>query len=172
MKISEIQATLDFSDCSYIKEHALHRNKIIEKLQNKEYHNHITYDKKHTGAVICNQSDIDNWFEKNKDDIFFRKSEEWNYEQEYRIIKKCSTNNEEFEYINFDNALIAVIMCYAPGVSHDQSFFCSENYKKLKRLTDVPILEYGYLFNIYNLRDCLGNSIWSNEDINMSYIDI
>lgn len=136
------------------------KDKIIEKLQNGEYFSLISYDDEYTGAVICDQTNIDSWFKDNHKEIFFHKSNEWSYEQEYRIVKKCSSNDNAWEFVNFEDALIAVIMCYTEGVSHSQSIFCSKNYEELTRLTNVPIFEYGCFLNDCGLKDYDGNSIW------------
>ena len=150
----------------------LEKDRITEKLQHNEYFGLISYDNEYTGAVICNQSNIDNWFQNNHKEIFFHKSKEWSYEQEFRIVKRCSSNDDKWEFLNFEDALIAVIMCYAPGVSHDHSVFCSENYENLTGLTNVPILGYGCFSNDFGLMGRDGNSVWSSNEIDISTIDV
>lgn len=111
------------------------------------------------------------YFRENIRDIFFNKSDCWEYEQEFRIIR-CAA--DEPANIDISGCVMAIVMCYAEGDNnHQSSCFCTEAYRKLKLLfPDYPILEWSTGPCGSNLRDADGNQWFpdaSNENI---YLDV
>ncbi len=98
--------------------------------------------------VECNQN-IHNFLETQKYQLFFQKALDWEYEQEYRLIKKIEYPHETFS-IPIDNALIAIILYYPetvklniPTTTDEPSIWDSLSYKILNSIIPpyVEILE-------------------------------
>lgn len=111
----------------------------------------ITYKRKYSNAQIFQGNtlgEVSRCIKKDIRSIFFTKSFEWKYEQEYRLL----TYSEKEEYLNFGDSLLAVILCL-PKIERWKE---SEEYKMLKRIVGkIPILHYTTSFgeNILNDED-------------------
>ena len=136
------------------------RNKLENKLseQSNVYSRTITYKSNYSGDIDIKMSDIPQSIASQKDEIFFSKSSEWEYEQEYRIVKKFNNTNGD-EFLDIKDCIIAVIMYYADDVNYSNSVFDSLNYHILRKVggDEMLILELSNVLG-YNgiLRDCEG----------------
>lgn len=110
---------------------------------------------------ITIQGDPKTYFEENASSIFFHKSDDWQYEQEYRVIRR-----EIYPpaMIDISGCVIAVVMCFADGDdNHDNSVFSTMAYRRLKKLfPDIPVLELSNGVCGSNLRDAACNQ-WHPE---------
>lgn len=89
-----------------------------------------------------------------KDSLFFHKTKDWQYEQEYRII----AISDEIDWYDVSRFLIAVVLF---NRSHDK-FLNSVEYISLSRI-NPQLAFYRYtpgLGDVGNLFDCEGNKIW------------
>lgn len=99
-----------------------------------------------------------------KDEIFFWKRKEWEYEQEYRVIRRAQ-NSEADEYLDITDVLSFVIICKDESVETGESIWDGIQYHMLKHLKRrVPILSYGYDIDWYTLySDHTGDPIWTEQ---------
>ena len=74
------------------------------------YCNEVEYKKYKDLSAICydkeKYSNIDDFVRRNKDDIFFVKTQDWKYEQEFRLI----ANNSDLNSIDISDVLVGVIL--------------------------------------------------------------
>lgn len=117
------------------------RNKIEKLLSLKTdvYSKTITYKSNYSGDIDIEMSDIPQSIASQKDEIFFSKSSEWEYEQEYRVVKKFNDTNGD-EFLDIKDCIIAVIMYYADDVNYNDKIFDSLNYHILKRMNEENYL--------------------------------
>lgn len=99
-----------------------------------------------------------------KDEIFFWKRKEWEYEQEYRIIRRAQ-NAEDDEYLDVSDSLSFVIICKDESVEKDESIWDGIQCYILKHLKRrVPVLSYEYDLDWYTLySDNSGDPIWAEQ---------
>ena len=116
----------------------------------------ITYNRKYSNVQFPQGntlSEVSHYIRKDIKSIFFTKSFEWKYEQEYRLL----TYSEKEEYLNFRNSLLAVILCL-PKIERWKE---SEEYKMLKYIVgETPILHYTTSFGENILNDEEGNQLY------------
>lgn len=122
-------------------------------------HDKIQYSANYDNSIIV-EVDVSKCFKRKIDELFFQKSEDWSYEQEYRIIKVIKKNEEDS--INISRSLIAIIMYNSNSVKECDSVFGSLEYSILKKIADKTILEYGSFLGQKNLRAEDGSEIWKN----------
>ena len=106
---------------------------------------------------ITIDADFKSFFQKGTsfDDIFFKKDNSWECEQEFRIVTDSEIEHEEFDVTG---SIIAIIMCYTEDSGRHESCFGSDAYRKLKsQFHDYPILEWSNAECGCNLRDADGN---------------
>ena len=101
---------------------------------------------------------------KRKDEIFFWKRKEWEYEQEYRVIRRAQ-NAEVDECLDVSDALSFVIICKDESVEKGESIWDGIQCYVLKHLKRrVPILSYEYDLDWYTLfSDNTGDPIWAEQ---------
>lgn len=98
-------------------------------------------------------------------DYFFKKTGDWSYEQEYRIIHSNADQSTR-KKLSLGESLVAVIMHNAPDVPNSQTIFDSDNYKNLSKIfTPKNIWEYSMFLGERNLRDKERNCIWSSKEL-------
>lgn len=130
------------------------------------YWDKITY-KYHIESFINslskNVNNISDEIRHNIRDVFFVKRREWEHEQEFRILKRCSIASNE-EYLNYGNALKYIIIS-----SKYQDADCVLHAKKVNELMNksknVPILIYGNGFFEYSLIDyCINSDVYTGKE--------
>lgn len=131
---------------------------LLEKLRiGGEYHPlRVEYTDNYNNNIFI-KGDPAKYFQDNINALFFRKSDEWKHEQEFRIIRYCRDKPSNF-YVY--DCIIAIIMCYGEeGSQNDEPVFNSKSYRRLKSLfPDIPILEWSNGPCGYTLRDDDENS--------------
>ncbi len=94
-------------------------------------------------------------------ELFFNKRKEWEYEQEYRVIRRAN-NEMDMEYLDIRDALSFAIVCKDYSVVGMESMFDSDIYRDLhysfKRL---PVLTYEYGIDGYSLFEEYMDPIWT-----------
>jgi hypothetical protein len=138
------------------------RNKIEKLLSLKTdvYSKTITYKSNYSGDIDIEMSDIPQSIASQKDEIFFSKSSEWEYEQEYRVVKKFNDTDGD-KFLDIKDCIIAVMMYYADDVNYSNSVFDSLNYHILRKVggDEMLILELSKtLAHSATLCDCKSNS--------------
>ena len=98
-----------------------------------------------------------------KEEIFFMKRKEWEYEQEYRIIRRAK-NEMDIEYLDVSDSLSFVIVCKDHSVCGQESMFDSDLYKDLRYVNKrLPVLTYEYGLDGYTLFQEFMNPIWAEQ---------
>lgn len=117
------------------------KNKIDKLLSSETnvYCGAITYTPKYNGEIDLKTSNIPYSIANQRDEIFFSKSSEWEYEQEYRVVKKFNDTDGD-EFLDIKDCIIAVIMYYADDVNYNDKIFDSLNYHILKRMNEENYL--------------------------------
>ena len=104
-------------------------------------------------------------------DLFFKKTNDWSYEQEYRIIAKNDINDLRLLY-EIGDSLEGIILRRADDITPEKKVFSSINFTILKQLLGEKIInselfwekriwEYNSFINERNLCDFEGASPWS-----------
>ena len=120
----------------------------------------VSYKKIKDENIYVEDRNVQAFFEKHKKEIFFRKTKDWSYEQEWRILVR---SEQQETYLPIGNSLIAIIMNFAPDVDCGDCVFNSNNAKIFKKVVpDIPILSYGLWSGMPNLSDGNGND-WSKH---------
>lgn len=99
-----------------------------------------------------------------KEELFFYKRKEWEYEQEYRVIRRAKNKTDD-EYLDVSDALSFVIISKDETVEIGESILGGNNYYVLKHLKRmVPILLYKYDLDWYTLySEEMGDPIWAEQ---------
>ena len=89
----------------------LDRKKLLNRIKKLQCaNNDIVYDRKHDNNVTCNNilaaKDVEKFLKDNEEEIFFYKSEDWSYEQEYRII----TNNPDISHLSISGCILCILI--------------------------------------------------------------
>ena len=119
------------------------KKKILSTLTADIHHNKINYDDSYDKNIVVDNQDIKKFFEENTDPLFFTKTSDWSYEQEYRILKK--TEEDTPTYLDVNNSIMAIILYSAKDIDRDKPIIGSINYDIISRVApNISILEYGY----------------------------
>lgn len=134
------------------------KDRLLSLLQpsNRYKYGPIQYQDNYNGDVIIQDQNIASLFQTHSDELFFTKTKDWSYEQEFRILAK--TNNPDSSlFINYEDSLLAIIMYYAKDINDSDSIFSSNEERKFEEeFPKIPILELSEWFNTTNLRDKKG----------------
>ena len=152
--------------------------KLITYLEEERRQRHIVYDdikytKDYFPEINYNTDPNNNlivFSEEEEKDYFFHKTEDWSYEQEFRVIIK--SDSDEREKLNFKNSLLSIIMHNAKSVGHEQTIFASIEHEKISKVAgnDIAILEHGIWFNNTQLT-IREETIWESNPIDVKNID-
>lgn len=145
------------------------KEKLIKALPNGLHYNEVAYQIDFKGDVIIDSSNLSESIESNISKLFFVKSKDWEYEQEFRIIQKVEHSNKDV-LLELNDSLIAVVLQYdddEEGVydKYVDSVFMSQHFRILDKITEhkLLILEYGHFLEEGNLRNENGDCYASSE---------
>ncbi len=128
--------------------------------RNVEYANFIPLDYEFKNK---SRSGIRSEVWRRKDEIFFWKRKEWEYEQEYRIIRRAKHSSDD-EYLDVSDALSFVIICKDESVEKGESIWDGIQCYVLKHLKKrVPVLSYEYDIDMYTLYTENEGPIWAEQ---------
>ena len=99
-----------------------------------------------------------------RDEIFFHKRKEWEYEQEYRVIRRAR-NELDNEYLDVSDALSFVILCRDDSLLEEESIWSGFHYLEIKDLDrKLPVLSYEYGLDGFMLwREVPDDPIWAEH---------
>lgn len=142
------------------KEHLLN-NLPTEVKQNGE----ICYtDDYSPDILIDNDKDKQPISSEKLKEVFFKKTSDWSYEQEYRIIA-YSPNNENRLKLDISNSLVAIITHNFINLKRGDNFTASPYYNMLAKLfPKKKILNYNMFLDERILTNYAGDSFWSTVD--------
>lgn len=125
-----------------------------------QYNNIVLQD-----FVFANKSRIGlkNEIWRRRREIFFTKRKEWEYEQEFRVIRRAR-NEADLEYLDISEALSFVIVCKDFSVAGMESMFDSDLYHDLHySFRRLPVLTYEYGIDGYSLFEEYMSPIWTEQ---------
>lgn len=130
------------------------KDMLCKQIDDAVLHKIVSYDTSVESFYIANPNDfqsIQRNIQEQAEMLFFHKRKEWEHEQEYRFIKRCTNLNKE-EYLYYGKALKYIILNSAIEDADINIF-----KKKVKDLNthskDVPQLLYGNTLFDYSLID-------------------
>ncbi len=86
-----------------------------------------------------------------RDEIFFCKRKEWEYEQEYRVIRR-SKNEMDNHYLDVSDALSFVILCRDKSLFDGESIWAGFQYMGIKSIDrKLPVLSYEFGLDGYEI---------------------
>ena len=139
------------------------KKKLLSGLGKNMRRGKVKYKVKYDPSLIINESSAEFFFRKNAKDIFFTKTRDWSYEQEYRIVTRVDNNNEE--YLRLGESIIAVIFCFAEDVDDNKSAFNSINVEIIKKIAPgLLLLELGGFLGKISLRDEQGRDVLYQQE--------
>lgn len=113
------------------------KEKIINEVKNNKYKSsRILYKDTCNDIFYEDEYTVKDFFCNNLKSLFFTKTNDWSYEQEYRILNMEDSQSDLF--LNVEDALVAIIICNI----RDSLFVTTSKYKMLNSITNIPILEY------------------------------
>lgn len=96
-------------------------------------------------------------------ELFFNKRKEWEYEQEYRVIRRVR-EEMDMEYLDITESLSYIIICKDYSVVGMESMFDSDLYRDLHySFRKIPVLTYEYGIDGYSLFKEYMNPIWTEQ---------
>ena len=113
-------------------------DELIKGLQKKCFGN-IEYINNYDPSISFMANSLDDvvdYVSNNIKSIFFKKSMEWQYEQEFRIVQRFDSTGDNYLDLNkcWDNVLKCVIFINANDVKKDEPVFGSSYYKVISKL--------------------------------------
>ena len=140
------------------------KKEMEKKLPTNVYKGVVKYEDGYDGSIIIPLEDMDScsdYLVEHNDTLFFTKTSDWSYEQEYRIIKEDDGN----DYLDISGALMAVIICDLPNIQPEQDCVVSAKDAVLHQLAgDIPICRYALFVDEYNLT-WEDSEIWNSRDL-------
>lgn len=142
------------------------KDTLCNNLDKDVQHINVSYDKAVESFYIAKPNDsqsIQYDIQKQIKKIFFHKRNEWEHEQEYRLIKRCP-NLEKEEYVDYGEALKYIILNSV--IEDTDSVKFKKNVEKLNKHTQrVPLLVYGNGLLDYSLIDIKHTeTIWNSSN--------
>ena len=142
------------------------KDTLCNNLGKDVQHINVSYNKVVESFYIAKHSDsqsIQKDIQKQIKKLFFHKRKEWEHEQEYRFIKRCS-NLEEDEYVDYGDALKYIILNSV--IKDTEGLKFKEYVEELNNhAPKVPILLYSNGLLDYSLIDINHTeTIWTSSN--------
>ena len=145
----------------------LEKEKLLNSLESvTTYRSPISYEDDYSPDIHVRLVEGENspFSESEIMDYFFKKTYDWSYEQEYRIIRR--SDDDELLKLDISNSFAGVIMHRDKNMKDDDdSVFNSDNYKLLSNIVGhkkVFVYEYGLHQNILVNREEW--ELWNTEN--------
>ena len=140
------------------------KNKLV--LQDNDWGDNVQYNSivpQDFNFVNKSRYGLKNEIWRRRKEIFFNKRKEWEYEQEYRVVRRAQ-NEMDLEYLDIADALSFVIVCKDYSIVGMESMFDSDLYRDLHySFRRLPILTYEYDIDGYSLFEEYMNPIWTEQ---------
>lgn len=130
------------------------KNKLCTHITDNNYSSgNVEYNNDYDNSIVIGDEPIKDFLQKYEHELFFKKSYDWSYEQEFRIISKYAN-----ESISLKGCLIAIIIYTAIDIQQNDSIWNSLNYGILHKIEpSLPILEFSRWFGKQQLIDSNSN---------------
>lgn len=151
------------------------KSKLLEKIKTADYKSgEVNYNAKYDGSITANGSNPSEFLETHSKELFFQKSKDWEYEQEFRVLTKTE---DKVAVIDISGCVMAVIFYFydKEHIINTPDYIYLRDYVTSK--IGIPILVYSKHFGEDRLDeyDKSGGENWdsaSNEKITPEQIDV
>lgn len=152
------------------------QDELTKGLQEKCFGN-IEYINNYDPSISFIENSLDDvvdYVSNNIKSIFFKKSMEWQYEQEFRIVQRFDSIGDNYLDLNkcWDNVLKCVIFINANDVKNEETIFGSSSYKAISQLVpkDCKLLQKAKDLEdgkdiLYNSKEVYYGEINDNKNI-------
>lgn len=130
----------------------------------------IKYSKNYDGSMAVTDNDIHKFLNDKHQEIFFIKTQDWAYEQEWRVVKRvgCTDNHT----LNIGDSLIGIILYASESTKSDDSIFNSPEAENLTKLApQTPIFGFGQWNGEPILKNANGED-WAKRDDSNWKLDV
>ena len=141
---------------------------VIEELNGQNY-GKIRYSKNYVPAIIMphilENTFVKRYVKSQMRSIFFRKSIEWQWEQEFRIVQRFESTEDNYLDLKsrWDKALKCVLFVYAQDVSKDLNVFAASSVIALSKLVPKDCLL------LQKAKDLDGNDVLYDKEGNVKW---
>ena len=126
----------------------------------------IKYSNRHNGDICIENNNIHQFFKKHKRKLFFTKTTDWKYEQEWRILKHVNGTNNYYQ--NIGDSIIGIILYASESCrSNERILDSTEAHILCKLAPNVPLLEYGRWLGDVVLKDKENNDWTKTEEYSL-----
>ena len=134
------------------------KEKLLSYLEKDCWCGDVVYNREYNNSIDVVDENVHSFFYANKEGLFFTKTIDWQYEQEFRVVKRNNLPDLTQDiYFQFKDSLLAIILNFATDINNSNTVFDSLNVKMIKEiLPNMPILELGNFREENNLRDSTG----------------
>lgn len=141
------------------------KEELENKLDSKIICKKVSYEENvesYFVSLSMNPISIPKEIETNVEKLFFHKRKEWEHEQEFRILKRCCSE-ERNEYLSFGTSLKYIIISSTFQDTNDSFYY--QRIQQIRDKINVPILVYGNgLFDYFLLNTNDENFIWNSSN--------
>ncbi len=135
----------------------------IIKSDKSIWYNTMEYSNHFNGDICIEGNNVHQFFKKHKQELFFTKTTDWEYEQEWRMLKRVNDTNNYYQ--NIENSIIGIILYASESCRSNERIFDSPEAHILCKLApNVPLLEYGRWLGDVVLKDKENND-WADNGI-------
>ncbi len=122
----------------------------------------VCYENEYDNSIFVPKTeDAGAFLERNREALFFTKTNDWSYEQELRILARSC---EAQPRLPLGDSLLGIIMNFSDDVPFQESVFNSVSAKILRALVpDTPLLELGYWEGKANARTQDGSDFFDTQ---------
>lgn len=126
----------------------------------------IRYSNRYNGDICIEGNNVHQFFKKHKQELFFTKTTDWEYEQEWRMLKRVNDTNNYYQ--NIENSIIGIILYASESCRSNERIFDSPEAHILCKLApNVPLLEYGRWLGDVVLKDKENNDWAKTEEYSL-----
>jgi hypothetical protein len=151
------------------------KEKLIEVLPPDTYKGSVSYVKDFAPDIVfqSNSGNIIPFSREEIEDYFFKKSNDWAYEQEYRIlIRKDSKDNDRYK-LELEDAIVGIVIHRDNNCDPSDSIFNSNTCRILRNLVgENRVWAYSLGMGNRTLVHPSGRSLWSSIDYDNLIIDV
>lgn len=138
---------------------------ILSSLMDKvRFYDSVSYSDNFCPEIFTNHNSKKDFSDEEMKNMFFIKTYDWSYEQEYRILAYAPNENKRLEQ-SIKGALKAIIVHSFDDIEKTESVSASSKYKMLRNIlpSEAQILEYSSFLGNRMLIDCNHKTIWSSN---------
>ncbi len=136
------------------------QKKLLKRLPSTVEHHKVLYSDEYDNNIIVQGPDASTFLKKYPMELFFTKTMDWSYEQEFRLF----SFDNSIQDISIEGCVIAVIMLYAEDVTRGEYVWGSKAYKRLcEKAPNIPILQVTQFLGDISVVDKYNHAVWESD---------